>query len=98
MRLPRALSALAPCLHCGDVYIQCLIRLSSFLRTLSVIRSVPTGKFPGGLEEMLAFVSYLPLSGRGEASGDGIIPRDIAVLEGSKVVELPTCKHAGTIS
>lgn len=53
------------------------------------------GKFPGSVEEMLAFVSYLPLAGDGGARGDGIIPREAAVLEGSNVVELPTSKHSG---
>ena len=54
-----------------------------------------TGKFPGSLEEMLAFVSYLPLCGNGRVRGDGIIPCDIATLDGSTMVELPTSKHSG---
>lgn len=58
-------------------------------------RPPPSGKFPGSVEEMLAFVSYLPLCGDGGSRGDGIIPLDVATLEGSTVVELPTSKHSG---
>lgn len=47
---------------------------------------------------MLAFVSYLPLSGDGGACGDGIIPRNVATLEGSTIVELPSSKHSGRFS
>lgn len=56
-----------------------------------------TGKFPGNVEEMLACVSYLPLSGDGGALGDGIIPREVAVLEGSTMIDLPTSKHSGAL-
>ncbi|CAM9915206.1 unnamed protein product, partial [Hapterophycus canaliculatus] len=56
-----------------------------------------TWKFPGSVEEMLAFISYLPLCGDGGSRGDGIIPLDVATLEGSNVVELSTSKHSGFV-
>lgn len=54
-----------------------------------------SGKLPGSLQEMLSYISYLPLCGDGGSRGDGIIPLDVATLEGSMVVELPTSKHSG---
>ena len=47
---------------------------------------------------MLAFVSYLPLCGNGGSRGDGIIPLEVALLEGATQVELPTSKHSGQCS
>eukprot|EP00904_Undaria_pinnatifida_P010185 jgi/Undpi1/6297/HiC_scaffold_20.g08780.m1 len=67
------------------------------VRYTSVAGTALEGKFPGSVEEMLAFVSYLPLAGDGCARGDGIIPRDVAILEGSTIVELPTSKHSGFV-
>ncbi|CAM9592814.1 unnamed protein product [Ascophyllum nodosum] len=67
------------------------------VRYTSVAGGALEGKFPGSLEEMLAFVSYLPLCGNGRVRGDGIIPCDIATLDGSTMVELPTSKHSGFV-
>lgn len=50
---------------------------------------------PGNIEEMLASVSYEPLCGDGESVGDGIIPIETALLEGSYMVEIPTSRHSG---
>ncbi|CAB1120251.1 unnamed protein product [Ectocarpus sp. CCAP 1310/34] len=67
------------------------------VRYTSVAGTALEGKLPGSVEEMLAYVSYLPLCGDGGSRGDGIIPLDVAVLEGSTVVELPSSKHSGFI-
>lgn len=61
---------------------------------LSLCRWI-SGSFLGSVEEILAFVSYLPLCGDGASRGDGIIPLEVALLEGSTHVELPTSKHSG---
>eukprot|EP00752_Nemacystus_decipiens_P010496 g9351.t1 len=67
------------------------------VRYTSVAGTALQGSFPGGVEEMLAFISYLPLCGDGASRGDGIIPVEVALLEGSTQVELPTSKHSGFV-
>ncbi len=55
------------------------------------------GKLGGGLEESVAFISYLPLCGNGASVGDGIIPEEVAFLEGATHVRVPEAKHSGFI-
>lgn len=55
------------------------------------------GRFGGGLEESIAYISYLPLCGKGDAEGDGIIPESVAFLEGSTHVRVMEAKHSGFI-
>ena len=87
-----------PVLCCPPCPVLSFLPRPVLARTLFVSLSPPSqGKFPGSVEEMLAFVSYLPLAGDGCARGDGIIPRDVAILEGSTIVELPTSKHSGIL-
>jgi hypothetical protein len=52
-----------------------------------------SGKLGLGLEESVAYISYLPLCGQGEVTGDGIIPEDIAFLEGAIQVRVPDVKR-----
>ncbi len=88
----------APCVHRNKngqaLHAQAPLAPPFFL--LPLVRCPLPGKFPGSVEEMLAFVSYLPLCGDGGSRGDGIIPLDVATLAGSTVVELPASKHSGT--
>ncbi|CAM9398200.1 unnamed protein product [Chrysoparadoxa australica] len=67
------------------------------IRYTSVVGEGQEGKFSGEIEELLAFVSYLPLSGTGEGIGDGIIPSETAYLEGSDKIVLPRAKHSGFV-
>ncbi|CAM9776310.1 unnamed protein product [Pylaiella littoralis] len=67
------------------------------VRYTSVAGTALEGELPGSLQEMLSYISYLPLCGDGGSRGDGIIPLDVATLEGSMVVELPTSKHSGFV-
>lgn len=55
------------------------------------------GKIGGGIEESVAYISYLPLCGNGETVGDGIIPEEIAFLEGAVHVRVPDVKHSSFI-
>lgn len=53
------------------------------------------GKVPSGvLEEMFAFVSYLPLCGQGTGIGDGVVPWETGILEGSESILLERTVHA----
>mmetsp|Transcript_3197 Transcript_3197/g.9187 ORF Transcript_3197/g.9187 Transcript_3197/m.9187 type:complete len:294 (-) Transcript_3197:83-964(-) len=49
---------------------------------------------PSAIESLVGFASYLPLSGRGEDLGDGIVPESIGILPGSEPIFLPGVKHA----
>ncbi|CAN0014291.1 unnamed protein product, partial [Scytosiphon promiscuus] len=64
------------------------------VRYTSVAGAALEGELSWVTVEMLAFISYLPLCGDGGSRGDGIIPLDVATLEGSNVVELSTSKHS----
>lgn len=55
------------------------------------------GKLGTDIESSVAYVSYLPLCGKGETVGDGIVPAEIAFLEGARSIRLPNAKHAGFI-
>jgi len=55
------------------------------------------GKLGGGLEASVAYISYLPLCGNGEATGDGIIPEEVCFLEGAVHVRVPDAKHSSFI-
>jgi len=43
----------------------------------------------------VSFISYLPLCGRGDVVGDGIVPEEVAFLEGATHIRVPNVKHAG---
>jgi len=49
------------------------------------------------LEGVVAATSYLALCGDAFATGDGLIPVSVAAMDGSEVVELPDCNHAGFV-
>lgn len=55
------------------------------------------GKLGGGLEESIAYISYLPLCGNGGTTGDGIIPEDVCFLDGAVHVRVPDVKHSSFI-
>jgi hypothetical protein len=55
------------------------------------------GKLGGGIEESVAYISYLPLCGNGETLGDGIIPEEIGLLDGAIHVRVPDAKHSNFI-
>ena len=52
--------------------------------------------FSRGFDPLLAYASYLPLSGDGEAEGDGICPVDTAMLVGAEQRALD-CFHIGYV-
>lgn len=45
----------------------------------------------------MAYISYLPLCGTGETTGDGIIPEEVAFLDGAVHVRVPDAKHSSFI-
>lgn len=67
------------------------------LKYTSVLGTGTPGKLGGGIEESVAYISYLPLCGKGESVGDGIIPESIAFLEGAVHVRVPEAKHSSFI-
>lgn len=48
-------------------------------------------------QESVAYISYLPLCGTGETTGDGIIPEEVAFLDGAIHVRVPDAKHSSFI-
>lgn len=67
------------------------------IKYICVCGTSTPGDLVGGIEESVAYVSYLPLCGQGESMGDGIVPESIAFLEGAVQVRLPGVKHASFI-
>ena len=63
------------------------------LRYLSVSSCAVKGKVTPALEPLLAFASYLPLSGDGSAEGDGIIPLETAQLPDAQQKVLDDVYH-----
>lgn len=69
------------------------------LRYLSVGSSKAEGKlWGGGGEGLLAYASYLALSGRGNEGGDGITPLGDALLDGSEHREVGCSSERLTVS
>ena len=46
------------------------------------------------IEELLGYVSYSVLSGKGNVLGDGLIPVESAALSGAKLISIDTVKHS----
>lgn len=63
---------------------------------VTVAGSAVLGKdeFSRGTSEKEAFISYERLAGRGNVSGDGIVPLSSAHLEGATQITLPEAKHS----
>lgn len=59
--------------------------------------SVTGQKLSFKIEEFVAFVSYLFLSGKGDVSGDGIIPVETASLSGAKQIVVDGVQHSNYI-
>uniref|UniRef100_A0A7S2UYV4 GPI inositol-deacylase n=1 Tax=Fibrocapsa japonica TaxID=94617 RepID=A0A7S2UYV4_9STRA len=60
-----------------------------------VCGSAQQGAIGANVEEVLAYASYLPLCGKGEAHGDGIVPLQAAFLDDAERIIIPEAKHSG---